>query len=63
MDVAGSILNTLSGSAQTSPMFFLNKGNGVNYTLVAQTPQYKLQSLQDIENIPVTSPTAANASK
>jgi multidrug efflux pump subunit AcrB len=59
VDVAGSILNTLSGSAQTSPMFFLNKGNGVNYTLVAQTPQYKLQSLQDIENIPVTSPTAA----
>ncbi|MBV8705061.1 MAG: efflux RND transporter permease subunit [Acetobacteraceae bacterium] len=60
-DIAGSVLNTLSGSVQTTPMFFLNKGNGVNYTLAAQTPQYKVQSLQDIQNIPITSPTAANA--
>jgi len=60
-DIAGSILNTLSGSFQTSPMFFLNKGNGVNYTLAAQTPQYKVQSLQDLQNIPVTSPTAAKS--
>jgi multidrug efflux pump subunit AcrB len=60
VDVAGSILNTLSRSSQTAPMFFLNKGNGVHYSLVAQTPQYKVQSLQDIANIPVTSPTAAN---
>jgi multidrug efflux pump subunit AcrB len=61
VDVAGSVLNTLSGSSQTAPMFFLNKGNGVNYTMAAQTPQYKVQSLQDIENIPVTSPTASTA--
>jgi multidrug efflux pump subunit AcrB len=60
-DIAGSILNTLSGSFQTSPMFFLNKGNGVNYTLAAQTPQYKIQSLQDLQNIPVNAPTAAKS--
>src|SRR3954454_1096795 len=60
-DIAGSILNTLSGSFQTSPMFFLNKGNGVNYTLAAQTPQYKVQSLQDLQNIPVNAPTAAKS--
>ena len=60
-DVASSILNTLSGSFQTSPLFFLNRLNGVNYTLAAQTPQYKVQSLQDIQNIFVTSPTAPNA--
>ena len=60
-DVAGSVLNTLSGSSQVSPMFFLNRGNGVNYTMAAQTPQYKVQSLQDIENIPISAPTAASA--
>ncbi len=60
-DVAGSVLDTLSGSFQTAPMFFLNRGNGVNYTLAAQTPQYKMQSLQDIQNIPITSPTAPHA--
>jgi CzcA family heavy metal efflux pump len=58
-DVATSILNTLSGSFQTAPMFFLNLTNGVNYTMAAQTPQYRVQSLQDLQNISVTSPTAA----
>jgi CzcA family heavy metal efflux pump len=53
-DVASSVLNTLSGSFQISPMFFLNWKNGVNYNLVAQTPQYRIQSLQDLQNIPIT---------
>ena len=60
-DVAGSVLDTLSGSFQTAPMFFLNWKNGVNYNLVAQTPQYDIQSLQDLQNIPITGPTARAA--
>ncbi len=58
-DVAQSMLNSLSGSFQITPMFFLNYRNGVNYSLVAQTPQYRMDSLQDIQNIPVNSATAA----
>jgi multidrug efflux pump subunit AcrB len=53
-DVANSVLNTLSGSLQITPMFFLNYRNGVNYSLVAQTPQYRMQSIQDLQNIPIT---------
>ncbi|MFP5230544.1 MAG: efflux RND transporter permease subunit [Acidobacteriota bacterium] len=53
-EVANSVLNTLSGSLQITPMFFLNYKNGVNYNLVAQTPQYRMQSMQDLENIPLT---------
>jgi len=56
-NVANSILNTLSGSLQITPMFFLNWKNGVNYNLVAETPQYRTQSLQDLQNIPITTPT------
>ena len=52
------MLNTLSGSFQTQPMFFLNYDNGVNYSLVAQTPQYQMQSLQDLKGIPITAGTA-----
>jgi multidrug efflux pump subunit AcrB len=52
-DVGQSMLNTLSGSFQISPMFFLNWKNGVDYQLVAQTPQYRMQSIQDLQNIPV----------
>jgi multidrug efflux pump subunit AcrB len=53
-DVANSVMNTLSGSLQITPMFFLNYNNGVNYNLVAQTPQYRMQSLQDLQNIPIS---------
>ena len=64
-DVSTSVLNTLSGSFQVSPMFFLNWGNMVNYNIVAQTPQYKMDSMQDLENIPINKATrsapAANA--
>jgi CzcA family heavy metal efflux pump len=54
-DVSNSVLNALSGSFQTAPAFFLNWQNGVNYELVGQTPQYDEQSLQAIDNIPITS--------
>jgi CzcA family heavy metal efflux pump len=57
-DVGSSLLNVLSGSSQLSPQFFLDYKNGVNYSIVAETPQYKIQSLQNLENIPITSPAA-----
>jgi multidrug efflux pump subunit AcrB len=56
-DVSTSVLNTLSGSFQVSPMFFLNWGNMVNYNVVAQTPQYKMDTMQDLENIPINRAT------
>jgi CzcA family heavy metal efflux pump len=52
-DVGTSLLNTLSGSFQVTPMFFLNWKNMVNYNVVAQTPQYKMDSMQDLANIPI----------
>ncbi|GGF14679.1 RND transporter [Aliidongia dinghuensis] len=53
-DVANSMLNILSGSSQVTPMFFLNWQNGVNYNMTALSPQYDIQSLQDVQNIPVS---------
>jgi multidrug efflux pump subunit AcrB len=58
-DVANSMLNSLSGSFQITPMFFLNYKNGVSYNLVTQTPQYSIQSLQDLQNTPLSATTAA----
>ena len=54
-DVANSLLVTLSGSAQVHPNFWLNTENGVSYPIVAQMPQYRVDSLSDLANIPVTS--------
>jgi len=58
-DVANSLLNSLSGSFQITPMFFLNFSNGVSYNLVTQTPQYSIQSLEDLRNTPLNAATAA----
>jgi multidrug efflux pump subunit AcrB len=58
-DVANSLLNSLSGSFQITPMFFLNWKNGVSYNLVTQTPQYSIQSLQDLQNTPLNAASAA----
>ncbi len=60
-DVGTSVLNTLSGSFQVTPMFFLNWKNMVNYNIVAQTPQYKMDSMQDLENIPINRANSAPA--
>jgi len=57
-DIGASALNILSGSTQLTPQFFLDYKNGVNYAIVAETPQYQIQSLQDLENIPIASPLA-----
>jgi multidrug efflux pump subunit AcrB len=54
-DVASSVLVALSGSFQTTPSFFLNWQNGVNYQITTQTPQYRVETLHDINNVPLTS--------
>jgi multidrug efflux pump subunit AcrB len=56
-DIANSVLISLSGSFQVQPMFYLNPKNGVSYNLVTQTPQYDIQSGQDLQNIPISGPS------
>jgi multidrug efflux pump subunit AcrB len=53
-DIANNLLISLSGSGQTSPTFWLNPTTGVSYAIATQTPQYKMDSLQDLGNIQVT---------
>ena len=53
-DVAGSMLVALSGSFQTSPTFWLDPKNGVSYAIAVQSPQYNMDTLQDVKNIPLT---------
>ncbi len=57
-DVAQSVLITLSGSAQTTPSYWLNPKNGVTYSVAVQAPQYRVTSLQDLMNTPVNNATA-----
>jgi multidrug efflux pump subunit AcrB len=59
-DVANDLLITLSGSQQTTPTFWLNPVNGVSYNVVTEAPQYTIDSLQSLANIPLTANGRSN---
>jgi multidrug efflux pump subunit AcrB len=54
LDVASSMLISLSSSLQTSPNFWLDDRKGIQYGVTVQTPQYQIDSLEAIGNIPVS---------
>jgi multidrug efflux pump subunit AcrB len=51
--IAQNLLIALSGSSQTTPNFWLNPKNGVSYPLATMTPQYSVNSLEALRNIPL----------
>jgi multidrug efflux pump subunit AcrB len=52
-DVANNLLISLSGSAQTTPTFWLNPATGVSYPVATMTPEYRMNSLGDLAGIPL----------
>jgi multidrug efflux pump subunit AcrB len=55
-DVTNSMVVNLAGSSQVQPAFWLNPDNGVSYSIVMQTPQYQVDSLNALQNLPITAP-------
>ena len=41
------------------PTYWLDPRTGVSYAIATQTPQYRVDSLQDIENIPISNSSGA----
>ena len=41
-----SLVVNLAGSSQVAPTYWLNPDNGVSYSIVMQTPQYQIDSLE-----------------
>ncbi len=52
-NVGQNVLVALSGSSQTAPAFWLNPQNGVVYNVAIQAPQYRVNSLDSLLNIPI----------
>jgi CzcA family heavy metal efflux pump len=52
-DITTSLVANLAGSSQVAPTFWLNPRNGVQYPIVIQTPQYRLDTLAELANLPV----------
>ncbi|PXV55882.1 Multidrug efflux pump subunit AcrB [Dyella jiangningensis] len=59
--IAQDLLIALSGSSQTSANFWLNPKNGVSYPLATEAPQYDIDSLQALSNIPLSTSGAGVA--
>jgi multidrug efflux pump subunit AcrB len=58
-NVGQNLLIALSGSSQTAPAFWLNPQNGVVYNVAVQAPQYRVDSLDALLNIPVAASASA----
>jgi multidrug efflux pump subunit AcrB len=56
-DVASNVLVSLSSSFQTNPNFWLSP-NGVSYPIAIQTPQYRVDSIDTLQTIPINSPAS-----
>jgi multidrug efflux pump subunit AcrB len=57
--LAQNVLISLSGSAQTTPTFWLSPQNAVSYSVTAQTPQYRMTSVDELLNMPISAGTGA----
>ncbi|MGO9684925.1 MAG: efflux RND transporter permease subunit, partial [Beijerinckiaceae bacterium] len=53
-NIAQSLLDTMAGSIQTAPTFWLDPKKGVSYPIVVQSPQYWVNTLDKLGNLPMT---------
>jgi len=53
-DVASSLLTSLSTSFLLQPNQWLDPGNGVNYSVLLQTPQHMMDSMQALGSTPLS---------
>jgi len=60
-DVTRDMLISLSGTGQTNPNQWLNPVNGVNYQVVVQSPMYRLDTFDALQQTPITGPGGANS--
>jgi multidrug efflux pump subunit AcrB len=52
-DVTDSLVVNLASSIQVAPTYWLNEKNGVIYPIALQTPQYQINSLAELQNLPI----------
>jgi multidrug efflux pump subunit AcrB len=60
--VALNLNTSLSSSEQVSPNFWTDPSNGTPYYLAVQTPEYRVSSVNELKNTPVSTFTASTRS-
>jgi multidrug efflux pump subunit AcrB len=59
--IALNLNTSLSSSEQVSPNFWTDPSNGTPYYLAVQTPEYRVDTLNDLKNTPVGTGTAVSS--
>jgi multidrug efflux pump subunit AcrB len=62
-DVAQDLLIALSGTLQAAPSFWMNPQTGITYSVIVQTPQYRVDSLNALKNLPIQPSTLSGAGR
>jgi multidrug efflux pump subunit AcrB len=52
-DVTNSLVVNLASSSQVAPVYWLNEKNGVSYPIALQTPQYQIDTLPALQDLPI----------
>jgi len=63
MDIANSVLLSLSGSSQVQPGYWLDSQIGVQYLVNVRAPEYRMTSLADLNSMPVSAATAGSGNE
>jgi len=58
-NVTNSVATLLAGTSQTAPAYWLDPASGVSYPIVVQAPEYNVDTLADLADIPVNAPGTA----
>jgi multidrug efflux pump subunit AcrB len=62
-EIALNLNTSLSSSEQVSPNFWTDPSNGTPYYITVQTPEYKVASINDLKNTPVTKFTSVSTTR
>jgi CzcA family heavy metal efflux pump len=61
LNVTNSVATMLAGTSQAAPTYWLDPVSGVSYGIITQSPEYNVDSLSGLENIPVNAPGTSTA--
>ena len=53
-DIGNNLMIALAGAFQTTPNFWVDPDNKMNYQITTQMPQYEIDTVQDLLNMPIT---------
>jgi CzcA family heavy metal efflux pump len=56
LNVTNSVATMLAGTSQVTPTYWLDPVSGVSYPIVTQAPEYNVDSMSGLQNIPINAP-------